>query len=200
MIREGDRGDRPMSDRMIRTQLMNLLVAGNETTRNLLGSLFYLLATDPELDARLRADRSLIANFIEETLRLEPPVRFLVRRCAHDTTLQGTPLESGATMLLSFESSNRDGAAIERPDELDLARPNPREHLSFGAGAHICPGAFLARLEAQVVLETYFDVVETMRLAEGAVYEPHPVYWARGPVSLTVVLTPSRNDGRLTGE
>ena len=188
MIREGERGDYPMSDRMIRTQLMNLLVAGNETTRNLLGSLFYLLAADPDLEQRVRANRELVPNLIEEVLRLEPPVRFLVRRCSHDTTLQDAAVEQGATMLVSFEGVNRDERAIDRPDELDLNRENPRDHISFGSGAHICPGAFLARLEAQVVLETYLDLVATMRLADGAVYEPHPVYWARGPISLRVVL------------
>ena len=188
MMRQSTQDGQSMSDRMIRTQLINLLVAGNETTRNLLGSLFYILATNATLSRHLNDDRTLIPNFVEETLRLEPPVRFIVRRCSQTTTVHETTLESGDTVLVSLEGANRDGAVTTEPDELDLHRPHPRDHLAFGAGPHICPGAFLARLEAQVVLETFFDLVSTMALAKGAEYVPHPIYWARGPISLTVTL------------
>jgi cytochrome P450 len=194
MMRTATQDGLPMSDRMIRTQLMNLLVAGNETTRNLLGSMFYLLATNAELVDRLNADRLLIPNFVEETLRLEPPVRFLVRRCSHESWLAGTPIDGGDTLLVSIEGANRDGAATEKPDELDLHRSSPRNHLAFGAGPHICPGAFLARLEAEVVLDTFFDLVDSIALADGAEYVPHPIYWARGPVSLTVTLSRRKAD------
>ena len=183
-VREGQ----PMSDRMVRTQLMNLLVAGNETTRNLLGSLFYRLATDQPFQQSLRADRSLIPKFVEEMLRLESPVRFVVRRCSNQSDLEGTAVEPGDTVLVSIEAANRDPDAFERPDELDLHRQSPREHVAFGAGPHICPGAFLARLEATVVLETYLDLIEETILVPGTAYEPNPMYWARGPVTLPVVL------------
>ena len=180
----------PMSDLMIRTQLMNLLVAGNETTRNLLGSLFYRMATDPEHVRQLRADRSLVENAVEETLRIEPPVRFTVRRCSHSTTLDGQELDPSEPILVSIEAANRDPELFEHPDDFDMQRGRPRDHLSFGSGAHICPGAFLARLEGRVVVETFLDMVEDTRLVDGAGYVPNPISWARGPVELPVVMTP----------
>lgn len=190
MMRAADKDGQPMSDRMIRTQLINLLVAGNETTRNLLGSLFYRIATDMEFQKQLRDDRSRIPNFVEEMLRVESPVRFLVRRCSKTTELEGNAVHDGDTVLVSIEAANRDAAAFDRPDELDLERETPREHVAFGAGAHICPGAFLARLEATVVLETYFDLIEETVLVPGTGYVPNPIYWARGPVTLPAVIRP----------
>jgi cytochrome P450 len=192
MMRQSTQDGTPMSDRMIRTQLMNLLVAGNETTRNLLGSMFWLLSNDAALLAQLRDDRSLIETFVEETLRLEPPVRFIVRRCSRPAVVDGTEVHPGDTVLISIEGANRDERAVDAADTLDLVRPHARDHLAFGAGPHICPGAFLARLEARVVLETFLDRVSAMTMAEGAEYVPHPIYWARGPVSLRVTLDRAR--------
>lgn len=191
MMRAAVKEGQPMSNRMIRTQLINLLVAGNETTRNLLGSLFYRLATDQAFQKSLRADRSLIPGFVEETLRLESPVRFVVRRCSHSGELGERQVEAGDTVLVSIEAANRDQDAFGRADEMDLERDNPRDHLAFGAGAHVCPGAFLARLEATVVLETYLDLVEETVLVAGTGYISNPIYWARGPVALPAVLRPA---------
>jgi len=185
----------PMSDRMIRTQLMFLLVAGNETTRNLLGSLFYRLATDSEHMKKLQAEPSLVENAVEETLRIEPPVRFVVRRCAHATDLEGTEIDPDQPVLVSIEAANRDAAVFERPDEFDMHREHPRDHVTFGAGPHICPGAFLARLEGRVVVETFLEFVEDVHLVDGAGYVANPISWARGPVELPVVLTPNTATG-----
>jgi cytochrome P450 len=186
MIRAGDQRGHVMSDRMIRTQLINLLVAGNETTRNLLGSIFFRLASDPSFYAELQNDRELIAPMVEEVLRLESPVRFLVRRCSNATALEGETIEPQDTLLLSLEAANRDPTTFERPDTFDISRDNPRDHLAFGAGPHICPGAFLARLEANVVVDTYLDLVAETTLVPGTEYKANPIYWARGPVTLPV--------------
>ena len=97
-------------------------------------------------------------------------------------------IEVGDTVLVSIEAANRDPDAFGRADEMDLERDNPRDNLAFGAGAHICPGAFLARLEAIVVLETYLDLVEETALVAGTGYVPNPIYWARGPVALPAML------------
>ena len=172
----------PMSDLMIRTELMNLLVAGNETTRNLLGSLFYRMATDPgACSAISRSDRSLVENAVEETLRIEPPVRFTVRRCSHSTTLDGQELDPSEPILVSIEAANRDPELFEHPDDFDMQRGRPKDHLSFGSGAHICRGAFLARLEGRVVVETFLDMVEDTRLVDGAGYVPNPISWGGVP-------------------
>jgi cytochrome P450 len=195
MMRVAVQEDQPMSDRMIRTQLMNLLVAGNETTRNLLGSLFYRLASDQEFHAEIRADRSLIPNFIEETLRLESPVRFVVRRCPQGAHLGDAELTPDSTVLVSLEAANHDPGVWGDPDDFDVRRTDAKDHLAFGAGRHICPGAFLARLEAELVLETYLDLIETTKLVEGVDYVPNPVYWARGPITLPVVLQAATTSG-----
>jgi cytochrome P450 len=191
MIRVAESMDAdPMSDRMIRTQLMFLLVAGNETTRNLLGSLFYRIATDPAHAKQLQAEPALVENAVEETLRIEPPVRFVVRRCPRPTALDGEEIQPDEPVLVSIEAANRDAATFEHPDDFDLQRDRPRDHVSFGSGAHICPGAFLARLEGRVVVETFLEVIEDVRLVDGAGYVANPISWARGPVELPVVLTP----------
>jgi cytochrome P450 len=154
--------------------------------------------SDQEFHAEIRADRSLIPNFIEETLRLESPVRFVVRRCPQGAHLGTAELGPDSTVLVSLEAANHDPEVWAKPDEFDVHRSDAKEHLAFGAGRHICPGAFLARIEAELVLETYLDLIESTKLVEGVDYIPNPVYWARGPVTLPVVLeatTPSESNG-----
>jgi hypothetical protein len=102
-------------------------------------------------------------------------------------------------VLVSLEAANHDPGVWGDPDDFDIRRTDAKEHLAFGAGRHICPGAFLARIEAELVLETYLDLIETTNLVEGVDYVPNPVYWARGPITLPVVLqaaTTSGSDGR----
>jgi hypothetical protein len=97
-----------------------------------------------------------------------------------------------------LEAANHDPGVWGNPDEFDLHRVDAKDHLAFGAGRHICPGAFLARIEAELVLDTYLDLIESTKLVEGVDYVPNPVYWARGPVTLPVVLqaaTTSEWDG-----
>lgn len=180
-----------LSDRAIRTQTMFLIVAGNETTRNLIGNSLFTLATRPDLFERLRDDRSLIMAFVEESLRLDSPVQVLARAVLGDTTIEGCPLHAGDRVVFGVASANRDERAHDEPTEFRLDRPRPRDHLAFGAGPHVCPGASLARLEATAVLDEVCDRVGAMRLADGFTPEPNPVFWAHGHRSLPVVLTPA---------
>jgi cytochrome P450 len=129
-----------------------LLSAGGESTTSLLGSAVHLLASDPELQDRLRADPELLTPFIEEMLRLESPFRAHLRSVPETTELLGTAIPAGSTMLLLWAAANRDPAEYDRPDDVVLDRPTPRHHLAFGRGIHLCVGAPLARLEAEVVL------------------------------------------------
>lgn len=180
-----------LSDRAIRTQTMFLIVAGNETTRNLIGNCLYTLATRPDLFARLRDDRALVMPFVEESLRLDSPVQVLARAVLSDTAIEGCPLHEGDRVVFGLASANRDERAHDEPTEFRLDRPRPRDHLAFGAGPHVCPGASLARLEATAVLEEVCDRVAAMRLADDFVPDPNPVFWAHGHRSLRVVLTPA---------
>jgi cytochrome P450 len=180
-----------LSDRAIRTQTMFLIVAGNETTRNLIGNCLFVLASRPDLFTTLRGDRSLIGPFVEESLRLDSPVQVLARAVLGETEIEGCPLHAGDRVVFGLASANRDERAHTDPTEFRLDRPRSRDHLAFGAGPHVCPGASLARLEAAAVLDELCGRVEAIRLADDFTPEPNPVFWAHGHRSLRVVLTPS---------
>jgi cytochrome P450 len=130
-----------------------LVGAAGESTASLVGSAVRLLAERPELQAALRREPQRLPAFIEEAVRLESPFRGHYRAVVEPARLGGVALEPGDRLLLLWASANRDEARFARPDELDLARPHPREHLGFGRGIHFCVGAALARLEARVILE-----------------------------------------------
>lgn len=130
-----------------------LIAAGGESTTSLLGTAVHLLATRPDLQDELRADTSLIPAFIEEALRFDPPFRGHYRITLEDAVLADTVIPSGSHVVLIWPAANRDENVYEGPDEVRLDRPNPRYHLGFGWGIHLCIGAPLARLEARVALE-----------------------------------------------
>ena len=178
-----------LSDRAIRTQIMFLIVAGNETTRNLIGNCMYVLATRPDLLERLRGDRTRIPPFVEESLRLDAPVQVLARAVLTDTTIEGCPLRQGDRVVFGLASANRDEAVYGDPTEFRLDRPRMREHLAFGSGPHVCPGASLARLEAIAVLDELCARVSGVRLADDYEPDPNPVFWANGHRSLRAVLS-----------
>jgi cytochrome P450 len=134
-----------------------LLSAGGESTTSLIGNAIHLLATRPDLQTQVRDDTRLVKPFIEEALRLQSPFRHHLRRVAHDTELLGVPILEGTTMLLLWAAANRDPAEFDRPDDVVLDRPAPRHHLGFGRGIHLCVGAPLARLEAEIVLTQLLD-------------------------------------------
>ncbi len=132
--------------------LHTLLGAGGETTSSLLGNAAVILAERPGLQQQLRERPDQLASFIEEVLRLEAPLRMMLRSVPRPTSLGGVDLQKGDTLILLFGAANRDPAQYERPDELDLDRDQQRTHLAFGKGIHYCVGARLARLEGQIVL------------------------------------------------
>ena len=177
-----------LSDDAIRTQVLLLIVAGNETTRNMLGNMLHTVAADPELYARVRADRSLVPIVMEESLRHDTPVQVLARAVLSDTEIQGCPLGPGDRVVFGLASANRDECVHEDPDTFRVDRPKPRDHLAFGAGPHVCPGSSLARMEGIVALDVFCDAVASFRLADGFVPQPNPVFWALGHRSLPVVV------------
>lgn len=180
-----------LSQRAVLTQTIFLIIAGNETTRNMLGNLIYRLAEVPERYAALRANRELIPIAIEESLRFDSPVQLLARTCTQKIDVDGVSVAKGERVLYSIASANRDERFYSDPGEFRLDRPRPRDHVAFGAGPHVCPGAFLARMEGKVALETLLDRVERIELAPGCVFDPNPVFWALGPRTLRVRLIPA---------
>ncbi|HZP27352.1 MAG TPA: cytochrome P450 [Acidimicrobiia bacterium] len=181
---------RRLTDVEARTQLVFLFISGNETTRNLIGNLLWTVARDRALFERLRADPELIPVAVEESLRHDPPVQFLMRTCTAETEVEGQRLCPHDKVAFGIASANRDETVFDDPHSFRLDRPDPRNHLGFGGGPHVCPGATLARLEARVALGVFLDRVERVRLAPGQGYEKVPVFWARGPRELHVELEP----------
>jgi cytochrome P450 family 109 len=133
-----------------------LLLAGNETTTNLLGNLFNVLVDRPALWQQLREERSLVEAVIEETLRYESPIQRLVRNTTHEIEVSGVRISEGAYVSIVLGAANRDPAAFPRPDEFRLDW-DLRNHVAFGAGIHYCLGAPLARAEAAITLNTFLD-------------------------------------------
>jgi unspecific monooxygenase len=176
-------GERLSEDELIGTCVL-LLNAGHEATVNVTGNGWWTLFRNPaELD-RLRRDRSLLPRAIEELMRWDTPLQMFERWVLEDFELRGVAIPRGAELGLLFGSANRDPAAFDRPDTLDLGRePNP--HLSFGAGIHFCLGAPLARIELTASFSTLLKRVPAMELVEEPRWKPN--YIIRGLERLMVL-------------
>ncbi|NOS78931.1 MAG: cytochrome P450 [Nitrospira sp.] len=135
---------------------MLALIAGNETTTNLIGNMLGILVDRPDLWQQLRADRSLVDRVIEETLRIESPFQRLSRIATCDTALSGVAIPQGSLVTIYYGAANRDPAEFPNPDEFRLDR-DLRNHVAFGMGIHYCLGAPLARAEASITLNTLLD-------------------------------------------
>ncbi|WP_422733969.1 cytochrome P450 [Micromonospora sp. WMMD558] len=133
--------------------LFFLLVAGQETTSQFLTLLLHRLAGEPAVRAGLRAGTVSVADVVEEGLRLEPPIVTWRRVAAVDTTLGGTAVPAGTSVVLWLARAGRDPATVDAPDEFRPGQKGSRRHLAFGAGAHRCVGDQLARMEAAVVVD-----------------------------------------------
>lgn len=159
--------------------LLHLVVAGNDTTANLIATGAVLLAARPDLHARLRAEPALVAPFVEELLRLDGPVQMLFRTTLVPVELHGTVIPAGATVELYWGAANRDERQFAQPDELLLSRPE-LQHLGFGHGVHFCMGAHLARLEARVAFEELLAAAPTLALVPEEPREIKPGWSIRG--------------------
>ncbi|NUT43141.1 MAG: cytochrome P450 [Thermoactinospora sp.] len=165
LIAIGGPEDGGLSDLQILVTGMALLVAGHETTANMIGKMVSMLLADRGRWEALLADPSLIRTAVEESLRLDANSGFgLPRYLPEEAEVGGEVLPKGTTVICSMAAANRDERAFEGAGEMDLTRsPNP--HLSFGSGAHSCLGQALARTELQVVLEVLLRKVPTLELA-----------------------------------
>ena len=167
---------------------MLLLVAGNETTRNLISGGLLALIEHPDQRARLMADRSLLPSAIEEMLRWVSPVNVFRRTATRDTELGGEQIREGDKVALFYASANRDEDAFVEPDTFDIAR-TPNDHLSFGIGPHFCLGANLARLEIRVIFEEILRRLPDIELAGKP--ERLRSYFINGIKRMPVRFTPS---------
>jgi cytochrome P450 len=178
--------------RAIQTQMMFFIIAGNGTTRDLIGNLLMRLAADSALFDRVQCDREMIPAVVEEVLRLDSPVQLLARNCKAETVLDGVAIAPGQRVLMSIASANRDEAVWSDAETFQPGREKGRAHLAFGAGPHICPAAALARMEACLATTALLDRVAAMSFAPSYAPDLNPVIWANGPWTLRVTLTPKR--------
>jgi cytochrome P450 len=179
----------------------NVFAAGQETTVRLLGTALHVMGERPDLQELLRQHRELIPNFVEETLRIESPVKGDFRLARRSTIVGDVPIPAGATLMVLNGAANRDPRHFEDATEFEIERGNAREHLAFGRGPHSCPGGSLARMEARVTLERLLDTMAEIRISEshhgpfGARrYTYVPTYILRGLTRLHLEFTPARTE------
>jgi cytochrome P450 len=135
------------------------------TTTDLMGNGIHLLLKHPEQLAKMCANPEMVPRAVEEVLRYEPPVDVTVRVASRDMELQGCPIKQTQAMSFSLPAANRDPRVYANPDRFDIER-EAKSHMSFGGGAHICIGAPLARLEAQVAFKMLFERFPNMKLLD----------------------------------
>ncbi|MFD7614412.1 cytochrome P450 [Streptomyces sp. NPDC059828] len=170
LIAAYEEGDRLSEQEMVSTCVL-LLNAGHEATVNTTANGWWTLFRHPEQLAGLRADHSRLSTAVEELMRYDTPLQLFERWVLDDIEIDGTIIPRGSELALLFGSANRDPARFERPDALDLARPdNP--HISFGAGIHYCLGAPLARIELAASFGELLREAPAMRLAAEPEWKP----------------------------
>jgi len=175
-----------------------LFAAGQETTAKLLSAALRVLGDRPDIQQQLREDRSLIPGFIEESLRMESPVKSDCRLARRATRIGGVDIAAGTVVMLLPGAANRDPRRFENPHAFDLRRRNVREHMAFARGVHSCPGGPLARVEGRVSLERILDRMSRIEIdaakhgaAGGRQYTYEPTYILRGLSELHLTFTPN---------
>ena len=173
LVRGPGEGEEPLSPHELQNVMHQLIAGGYETTTSALTHMMWQLVRFPDVVAALRADRALVKNFCEESLRWESPVQGLFRTTKTDTELHGTEIPAGSFCLVRYGAANRDAEKFPAPEIFDIHRSNASQHLAFGAGTHFCPGAQLARQEMQIACNAILDRMEHFRLARPMPHPPH---------------------------
>lgn len=171
LIAAEEDGDQLTTDEIVATCNL-LLIAGHETTVNLIANAILAMLRQPHYWAELAGDPDRASAIIEETLRFDPPVQMVGRVAAQEMAVGEVTIPKGDTMMLLLAAAQRDPRAFERPDEFDPDREDIR-HLAFGHGAHFCLGAPLARLEARIALSAVTSRFPAARMTSEAVYKPN---------------------------
>ncbi len=155
----------PLTEGEISSNLQGLLIGGNLTTTDLIGNAIWLLLKHSDQLSKLKADPALINSAIEEVLRYESPVDVTGRVAPRDMTIGGVPVKQSQSLFTSLRAANRDPLVFPDPHRFDIARKDA-PHVAFGGGLHLCIGAPLARLEAQIALPMFFERFPNVRLAD----------------------------------
>jgi cytochrome P450 PksS len=194
LVQAEEAGDRMTEDELL-AMVFLLLIAGHETTVNLIGSGTLALLEHPDQLERLRDDPALVRPAVEELLRYTSPVETASERYAReDVAVAGVTIPRGSMVFAAIASANRDARQFPDPDRLDLTR-EPNRHLAFGLGPHFCLGASLARLEGQIAINTLLRRLPGLRLA----VPPRALRWRRGLVLRGLKGLPVAFDTRARG-
>ena len=186
LVQAEEEGDRLTEAELLAT-LALLVMAGHETTANLISHTVLTLLRHPEQLELVRADPSLVAPAVDEILRYEPSVQMLHRMAGEPMRFDGFEVPAGMDLLLLNAAANRDPEVFEDPERFDITRPQAGRlsHLSFSAGPHFCLGSALGRLEAELAVEAFVTRVQDPALVEGSLrYRPHVIL--RGPEAMRV--------------
>jgi cytochrome P450 len=174
-----------------------LFAAGQETTARLLAAALKYLAENPDVQDELRTHRDRIPEFIEETLRVESPVKADFRLARRTTSIGGVEVKAGTPVMLLNGAANRDPKQFGCPADFQLDRPGIRSHIAFGRGAHSCPGGPLARVEGRITLERILDRMHDIRLSDehhgpsgNRHFQYEPTWVLRGLSKLYLEFTP----------
>jgi cholest-4-en-3-one 26-monooxygenase len=182
-------GERLADDQIV-TEVLLLLIGGDETTRHTLSGGTAQLLRHPDQHQRLVNDLELLPNTIEEMLRWTAPVKNMARTLTADTEFHGTALKEGEKMLLLFESANFDEKVFEDPENFNIDR-YPNNHLAFGFGTHFCLGNQLARLELSLMQQRLLQRLPDLRLASEDALPLRPANFVSGLEKMPVVFTPT---------
>lgn len=186
LVHTPDASGEPLTQQEVSTILFGLLLAGHETTTNILGNSLRRLLENRETWEAISADASLIPGAVDEVLRYDSSVIHWRRRTAVDALVGDVTIPADSNVLVCIGAANRDPGVFAHPHDFDIRRANANEHLSFGSGPHLCLGAPLARLEARVVLEELSSALPSLRLRPDQHLEFMPIIGFRGPKALEV--------------
>ena len=179
-------GERPFDDTQFANLLTSMVIAGHETTTQLIGNGLALLLEHPERWQTLCTHPERIPQAIEEILRYDAPVHAFFRTTTREVTVGGITFPAETMLMVVFGSANRDETRFPRADQFDMQR-SPNRHLAFGHGVHFCLGAPLARKQGQIALETLCQRLPNLRLAAGQTLSHSPAIRQRGLIRLDVV-------------
>jgi len=185
LVQAENEGDTLTEDELVATCIM-LLIAGHETTVNLIGNGVLALLQNPDQLEKLKADPSLVRNAVEEFMRFDSPVQMTRRWVLEAFEYKGQQFEVGQQVAMMFGAANRDPAMFDDPATLDITRANASKHMAFGNGIHFCVGAPLARLEGHIAFNKLLEKMPNIQLAPDAEIVHRKQYILRGVRSLPV--------------
>lgn len=164
LLANGTVSGEPLNPMQLLGYYMIVATAGHDTTSSTAATAMHALATNPGLLERLKADLSLVPQFIDESIRMATPVRHFMRTATADTELRGRQIKKGDWLMLCYGSANRDEEVFANPYAFDIDR-KPNRHLAFGFGGHVCLGQHLAKMELRILFEALLPRLQSVELA-----------------------------------